>query len=109
MHKYRTHTCNELNKTNVGQQVRLSGWLHRKRDHGGVYFIDLRDHYGITQIVSSDQDQRLIKLDKEKYAELTNLSYESVITVTGTVVARSSETINKELPTGEIEVVVEDF
>jgi aspartyl-tRNA synthetase len=109
MHQYRTHTCGALNKSNIGQQVKLSGWLHRKRDHGGVYFIDLRDHYGLTQIVSSDQDPALIKLSKEKYDELTSLSFESVITITGTVVARSPETINKELPTGEIEVIIEDF
>jgi aspartyl-tRNA synthetase len=109
MHQYRTHTCGELRKTHVGQKVKISGWLHRKRDHGGVYFIDLRDHYGVTQIVTSEQDDRLHTLPKDKYEELTTLSYESVITITGEVVARSAETINKDLPTGEIEIVVQDF
>ncbi len=109
MHKYRTHTCGELNKSHIGQKVKLSGWLHRKRDHGGIYFIDLRDHYGITQIVSSDQDQDLIRLPKEKYEELTSLSFESVLTITGIVVGRSAETINSELPTGEVEIMIEEF
>ena len=109
MHQYRTHTCVELKKENVGQKVRLSGWLHRKRDHGGVYFIDLRDHYGITQIVTSDQDEGLIKLNTDQYLEITSLSFESVITITGTVVARSSETVNSSMPTGEIEVIIEEF
>ncbi|WP_039455187.1 aspartate--tRNA ligase [Candidatus Jidaibacter acanthamoebae] len=109
MHKYRTHTCGELNKSHIGQKVKLSGWLHRKRDHGGIYFIDLRDHYGITQVVSSDQDQDLIRISKEKYEELTSLSFESVLTVTGVVVGRSAETMNNELSTGEIEVIIEDF
>jgi aspartyl-tRNA synthetase len=67
MHQYRTHNCSELKKSHAGQKVKLSGWLHRKRDHGGVYFIDLRDHYGITQVVTSDQDDRLIKLSKYHY------------------------------------------
>ncbi len=109
MHKYRTHTCGELNSSLVGKKVRLSGWIHRKRDHGGVFFIDLRDHYGISQVVSSDQDDRLIRFTKDRYLELTSLSYESVVTITGTVVARSQETINADLSTGEIEVVAEDF
>ena len=109
MNKYRTHTCNELRAADVGNTVRLSGWVHRKRDHGGVFFIDLRDHYGITQIVSSDQDQELIKLTKERYDTLIGLSYESVITITGKVLKRSQDTVNKEINTGEIEVLVEDF
>lgn len=109
MHKYRTHTCGQLTKSNVGETVRLSGWLHRKRDHGGVYFIDLRDHYGVTQVVTSDQDDRLIKLTTERYNEVVGLSYETVLTVTGKVVARSDETVNKDMKTGEIEVVIEDY
>jgi aspartyl-tRNA synthetase len=109
MHQYRTHTCAQLNKSHVGQKVKLSGWLHRKRDHGGVYFIDLRDHYGITQVVTSDQDKPLIKLSKERYEEVTSLSFETVFTVIGTVVARSVETVNSTMPTGDIEVVIEDF
>jgi aspartyl-tRNA synthetase len=109
MHKYRTHTCGELRNSHVNKEVKLSGWLHRKRDHGGVYFIDLRDHYGITQIVASDQDAQINVLSADKYAELTALSYESVITITGQVVERSVETKNADLATGDIEVVISDF
>jgi aspartyl-tRNA synthetase len=109
MHTYRTHNCGELKKINDGDTVKLSGWLHRKRDHGGVYFIDLRDHYGITQIVTSGQEVRLKRLSDEKYEEITSLNFESVITITGKVVKRSDDTVNKEMLTGEIEVVIEDF
>src|SRR6187551_1090082 len=100
MHVYRTHTCAEMRSSDVGQTVRLSGWIHRKRDHGGVLFIDLRDHYGITQIVA-DQDNPVQKL-------LDSLKLESVITVTGEVVARSAEVVNPKLPTGEIEVAARE-
>ena len=100
MHAYRTHTCAELRSSDVGQKVRVSGWIHRKRDHGGVLFIDLRDHHGITQIVA-DQDNPVQKL-------LDSLKLESVITVTGEVVARSSEAVNPKLPTGEIEVIARE-
>ena len=96
MHAYRTHNCAELRKSNVGETVRLSGWVHRKRDHGHLLFVDLRDHYGITQIVS-DTDSPAFKL-------LDRLRLESVVTVEGDVVARSAETVNPNLPTGEIEV-----
>jgi aspartyl-tRNA synthetase len=89
-----------LRSADVGKTVRLSGWIHRKRDHGGVLFIDLRDHYGITQIVA-DQDNPIQKL-------LDSLRLESVITVTGEVVARSAEAINPKLPTGEIEVIARE-
>jgi aspartyl-tRNA synthetase len=100
MHAYRTHTCAELRSSDVGETVRLSGWIHRKRDHGGVLFIDLRDHYGITQIVA-DQDNPVQKL-------LDSLRLESVVTVTGEVVARSAEAVNPKLPTGEIEVIARE-
>jgi len=96
MHKYRTHKCDQLRNDNVKEVVRLSGWIHRKRDHGQLIFIDLRDHYGLTQIV--------VDSSNEYFPTLENLSLESVITVTGTVVERSAETINKNLPTGNIEV-----
>lgn len=109
MHQYRTHTCGALTKEHVGQRIKLSGWLHRKRDHGGVYFIDLRDHYGITQVVTSDQDTPLIKLTAAQYEEITSLSFESVITITGTVLARSDETVNSAMPTGAIEVLIEEY
>jgi len=100
MHAYRTHSCAELTASDVGKTVRLSGWIHRKRDHGGVLFIDLRDHYGITQIVA-DQDNPVQPL-------LDSLRLESVVTVTGEVVARAPEVINPKLPTGEIELVARE-
>jgi aspartyl-tRNA synthetase len=100
MHAYRTHTCAELSAADVGKTVRLSGWIHRRRDHGGVLFIDLRDHYGITQIVA-DEDNPVQGL-------LDSLRLESVITVTGEVVARAPEAINPKLATGEIEVVARE-
>jgi aspartyl-tRNA synthetase len=102
MHKFRTHKCNELKKQHVGQKVKLSGWVHRRRDHGNLLFIDLRDHYGITQLVFTDRDLEL----KEK---ASHLRYESVITIEGTVLARSAETVNDSIDTGEIEISVEKY
>ncbi len=96
MHAYRTHTCAQLTKDNVGDTVRLSGWVHNKRDHGGVLFVDLRDHYGITQIVADSDSPALPVLEK--------LKLESVVTIDGTVKARDEVAVNKNLPTGEIEV-----
>ena len=96
MHPYRTKTCGELRKENVGQTVRLSGWVHRVRDHGGLLFIDLRDHYGITQCV--------VDPASPAFAEAERLKPEWVVRVDGEVVARSAETINPTLPTGEVEV-----
>src|SRR5690242_19427470 len=96
MHAYRTHTCAELRASNVGQTVRLSGWVHRKRDHGHLLFVDLRDHYGITQIVTDT--------DSPAFKALDRIRVESVVTVEGGVVARSAVTVNPSLPTGEIEV-----
>ena len=101
MHPYRTHTCGELGKDDAGTQVRLSGWVHRKRDHGGVIFIDLRDHYGLTQIVVHPQ--------RSFFGEAESVRNEGVITVTGEVVPRSPETINPNLATGEIEVAADEF
>jgi len=95
-HAYRTHTCVALDKGNVGDSVRLSGWIHRKRDHGGVLFVDLRDHYGITQIVADEDCPALPILD--------GLKLESVVTIDGDVKARAVEAVNPNLPTGEIEV-----
>ncbi len=103
MHLYRSHTCNELSDKHVGQAVKLSGWVHRRRDHGNLLFIDLRDHYGITQLVANSEDS------KEIFDALTHERFESVITVTGKVVARTPDTINKDLPTGAIEVVVQSY
>ena len=96
MHAYRTHTCADLRLANVGETVRLSGWVHRKRDHGHLLFVDLRDHYGITQIVTDTESPAFQTLDR--------IRVESVVTVEGQVVARSAETVNSNLPTGEVEV-----
>ncbi len=98
MHAYRTHTCNDLRAADAGKDVKLSGWVHRVRDHGQLVFLDLRDHYGITQVVA-DSAGKL-------FEALSKLKNESVVTVTGKVVARAAEAINKDLPTGEIEIVV---
>jgi aspartyl-tRNA synthetase len=100
MHAYRTHTCGELNKSHVGETVKLSGWIHRKRDHGGVLFIDLRDTYGLTQCVV-DEDSPLIN-------EIDKWRNESVIKVTGHVKERSSDTVNSGLGTGEIELYIDE-
>ncbi len=99
MHPYRTHTCGELCLKDISQTARLSGWVFRKRDHGQLLFLDLRDHYGLTQVV--------INPDREFFESCTKLKLESVITVTGTVVARAPDTINPNLPTGEIELVAD--
>ncbi len=96
MHPYRTHTCAQLSSALVGETVRLSGWVHRKRDFGGLLFVDLRDHYGITQIVADADSPALAVLDR--------LRVESVITIEGEVKARSAETVNPRLSTGEVEV-----
>ena len=101
MHAYRSHNCAELTEADVGQQVKLSGWINRKRDHGQLVFVDLRDHYGLTQCVADSSDASFALV------EATRL--ESVVTVTGTVLKRSDETINTSLPTGQIEVRIEDF
>ncbi len=100
MHIYRSHTCAQLRKSDVGSTVRLSGWIHRKRDHGNLLFVDLRDHYGLTQIVTD--------VDSEAFKVLEKARAESVVTVTGEVVARASETVNGNLPTGEIEIRARD-
>ena len=96
MHPYRTHTCGELRDDNAGDTVRLSGWIHRKRDHGNLLFVDLRDQYGITQCV--------IDTSSPIFAAVEDARLESVITVTGPVVSRSEDTINAILPTGSVEV-----
>ncbi|MFZ2996935.1 aspartate--tRNA ligase [Sphingobium sp.] len=99
MHAYRTHTCGALREADVGATVRLSGWVHRKRDHGGVLFIDLRDHYGLTQVVA--------KADSEALRILDGLRAESVVTIDGIVVARGPEATNPKMATGTIEVVAD--
>lgn len=97
MHIYRSHNCNQLRATDAGQQARLSGWIFRMRDHGGILFIDLRDHYGLTQVVINPEHPLFETLSKAKL--------ESVITVDGTVTLRDASTINPNLPTGEVELV----
>ncbi len=99
MHAYRTHNCNALTKAETGAEVKLSGWVHRKRDHGGVLFIDLRDHYGVTQLVFPENGS-VLPADADK------IRFESVITVIGKVVARVPEAVNPKMTTGEIEVIV---
>ncbi|MEO9780646.1 MAG: aspartate--tRNA ligase [Sedimentitalea sp.] len=101
MHAYRSQTCAELTAANVGDSVRLSGWVHRVRDHGGVLFIDLRDHYGVTQILCDG--------DSPAFAELEKVRSEWCIRIDGTVKARDAELINAKLPTGEIEVYVREL
>ncbi len=96
MHKYRTHNCGEMRRENVGEEVRLSGWVHRVRDHGGIIFVDLRDGYGITQVV--------IDPEREFHENLEHWRLESVLCFTGKVVSRSPETVNPKLATGEIEL-----
>ena len=101
MHPYRTHTCGALRKEDAGKTVRLSGWVNRKRDHGGVVFIDVRDHYGLTQVV--------VNPDQPFFAEAEKVRNEYVVTVTGEVVARTPETINPNMATGEVELVASAF
>src|SRR5690349_20256742 len=98
---YRTHTCGQLRLVNKEQKVNLAGWIHNKRDHGGVTFIDLRDHYGLTQLV--------INPDASFQSEIAHLSKESVIGISGTVKPRPEGLRNPKLATGDIEVVVENY
>ena len=100
MHPYRTHTCGQLRASHAGAPARLSGWVHRKRDHGNLLFVDLRDHYGITQCVADTGSAVFKVLDEAKL--------ETVLTLTGKVVKRSAETVNANIPTGEVELRVED-
>lgn len=101
MHPYRTHTCGELRASHIGETVRLSGWIHRKRDHGNLLFVDLRDHYGLTQCVIESSAPNFTAVDE------TRLEY--VVAVTGKVVARSEDTVNPRLPTGHVEVAIDEF
>ena len=101
MNKYRTHSCNELTIENNGQNISLSGWINKKRDHGNLLFIDLRDNYGITQCI--------IDKSNSNFKELEKIQLESVIKIIGTVVNRSNETINSDLKTGEVEVNINSF
>ena len=101
MHPYRTHTCNEINESEVGQQARISGWIHRVRDHGGVVFIDLRDHYGITQIV--------VDPERDFYEDVHHWRLESTVCFTGEIVRRDEETANAGLATGKVELMADEM
>ena len=101
MNKFRTHNCNELRKEKVGDEVTLSGWINKKRDHGNLLFIDLRDNYGITQCIIDKENSNFKKLEK--------IQLETVIKIVGKVVERSKESVNNDIETGEIEVVIKNF
>ncbi len=101
MNKYRSHNCNELRKKNVGSSILLSGWINKKRDHGNLLFLDLRDNYGTTQCI--------VDKENKNFKDLEKLQLETVIKVEGKVIDRSNDTINKEIETGEIEVTIENF
>ncbi len=101
MHAYRSHTCADLNKAHVGQTIRLSGWVHRVRDHGGILFIDLRDHYGMTQVLADP--------DSPVFSEIEKVRSEWCIRIDGEVKARDENLINPKIPTGEIEVFIRDM
>ena len=101
MSKYRTHTCDELNKSLKDKDVTISGWINKKRDHGNLLFIDLRDNYGITQCV--------VEKDNSNFKELEKVPLETVIKVKGKVLIRSKDTINLDISTGEIEVSIFSF
>ena len=101
MSKYRTHNCNELRKDDLDKKISISGWINKKRDHGNLLFIDLRDNYGITQCIIDKENKNFLELEKTQL--------ETVIKINGKVVNRSNETINKDIQTGEIEVVINEF
>ncbi|MGO9047509.1 MAG: OB-fold nucleic acid binding domain-containing protein, partial [Xanthobacteraceae bacterium] len=101
MHRYRSHTCGALHASDIGKDVRLSGWCHRIRDHGGVLFIDLRDHYGITQVVA-DPDSPAFKVAE-------TLRSEWVVRIDGKIRQRPEGTVNPDLPTGEVEVYIREI
>ena len=101
MNKYRTHNCNELNRKNINKSVILSGWVHKKRDHGNLLFFDLRDNFGVTQCI--------VNKENKNFSQLEKIPLETVIKVVGNVLERTSDTVNNEIPTGEIEIKVSSF
>ncbi len=101
MSKYRTHKCNELRKQDLDKEILISGWINKKRDHGNILFIDLRDNYGITQCIIDKENKNFLELEK--------IQLETVVKIDGKVVERSSETVNKDIETGDIEVVINKF
>ena len=101
MSRFRSHNCSEIRKKDVGNKVLLAGWVNKKRDHGNLLFIDLRDNYGITQCIVDKKNPNFNELEK--------IQLETVISINGNVVNRSSETVNKDIDTGDVEVVIENF
>ena len=101
MHKYRTHNCSQLRISDLGSKIKLSGWVHRIRDHGGVLFVDLRDHYGITQVLCDP--------DSPVFSEMEKVRSEWCIRIDGNVKARDESLVNTKIPTGEIELFVRDL
>jgi len=101
LNKYRSHNCNELRKDDLGKEISLSGWINKKRDHGNLLFIDLRDNYGITQCIIDKENKNFLELEKTQL--------ETVVKINGKVVSRSDETINKDIETGEIEIIINDI
>ena len=101
MNLYSSHNCGELNTNNINEDVYISGWINKIRDHGGVLFVDLRDEYGLTQCV--------VNSDNPKFKVIENIKLESVIKISGKVIKRSEDRVNNNLPTGEIEISVEEF
>jgi len=99
--KYRTHKCNELRKEDLDKEISISGWINKKRDHGNILFMDLRDNYGITQCIIDKENKNFLELEKTQL--------ETVVKIDGKVVERSSETVNKDIETGDIEVVINKF
>ena len=101
MSKYRSHNCSQLRKKDVGKEVFLSGWINKKRDHGNLLFLDLRDNYGITQCI--------IEKNNPNFSNFEKIQLETVIKINGKVIDRTQDTINKDIDTGEIEVAIENF
>ncbi len=101
MNQYRSHNCSEISKKDIGKEVKISGWLNKKRDHGGLLFLDLRDNYGITQCV--------VDTEHDDFDKVESIRLESVLSVTGSVVERSDETINRNISTGEVEIKIKSF
>jgi len=101
LNKYRSHNCNELRKKDIGNKIHLAGWINKKRDHGNLLFIDLRDNFGITQCI--------IDKNNSNFKELEKIQLETVIRVDGKVESRTKDTINKDIETGEIEIKIEKF
>merc|ERR1712023_143487 len=102
VYRFKTHNCSQLSVTDIGRSVKLSGWVHKKRNHGNLFFMDLRDHSGIVQLVIYNQEMSNNKLKKKDFIAITNISCESVISIYGIVIKRFVKNVNENLPTGKI-------